>query len=57
VSGYEEYKGYGIRFSATHEGYEIHNIETDEDMEEKYSWEDALEYIDGLVEEEMSEEV
>jgi len=57
VSGYEEYKGYGIRFSATHEGYEIHNIETDEDMEEKYSWEDALEYIDGLVEEEISEEV
>ena len=55
--GYREYKGYGIRFSAMSEGYEIHHIESDEDMEEQYSWEDALEYIDGLVEEETGEEV
>jgi len=55
--GYQEYKGYGIRFSAMSEGYEIHHIESDEDMEEQYSWEDALEYIDGLVEEETGEEV
>jgi len=57
ANGYEEYKGYGIRFSAMSEGYEIHHIETDEDMEEKYSWDDVIEYIDGLVEEETSEEV
>lgn len=53
----EEYKGYGIRFSATHEGYEIYNRETDEDMEEQYSWDDVIEYIDGLVSEEIGEEV
>ncbi|AIW03628.1 hypothetical protein CPT_Moonbeam230 [Bacillus phage Moonbeam] len=52
ANGYEEYKGYGIRFSATNEGYEIHHIESDEDMEEQYSWDDAIEYIDSLVEEE-----
>jgi hypothetical protein len=57
VSGYEEYKGYGIRFSATYEGYEIFHLESDEDMEEKYAWEDVIEYINGLVEEEISEEV
>ena len=57
VSGYEEYKGYGIRCSATSEGYEIHHIESDEDMDTQYAWEDALEYIDGLVSEESTEEV
>jgi len=54
---YEEYKGYGIRFGAMSEAYEIWNKESDEDMEEKYSWDDVIEYIDGLVEEETSEEV
>lgn len=53
----EEYKGYNIRFGATHEAYEIFHSETYENMDNKYSWEDALEYIDGLVSEEISEEV
>jgi hypothetical protein len=55
--GYEEYKGYGIRFGAMSEAYEIWNKETDEDMDTQYAWEDTLEYIDGLVSEEISEEV
>jgi hypothetical protein len=55
--GYEEYKGYEIRFSALREDYEIINSETYEDMDTQYAWEDALEYIDGLVSEEIGEEV
>ncbi len=54
--GYETYKGYGIRFSALSEAYEIDDEECNS-METQYAWEDVIEYIDGLVEEETSEEV
>lgn len=52
ADGYEEYKGYGIRFSATHEAYEIWNLETDHSTDDKYAWEDVIEHIDELAAEE-----
>jgi len=52
----EDYKGYTIHFSALNEGYEILDAEGWTEGE-KYSWEDVIEYIDGLVSEETTEEV
>jgi len=56
-SGCESHKGYYATFSALGAEYEIYNEQDGTYVDTQYSWEDALEYIDDLVEEETSEEV